>query len=142
MSVNPRLLTLLLAFCASHGVAPDTPDAWSAWKTFKSFARATAEVPDPGVSVQLVDRDDGYEHVALVRQVLLGDERWLRPTGAVVWELRFKPSGPVIEEEDIWTFDFRSFDDFVDAVEQHETIAPLLAREVSSGEIYWEAADE
>ena len=142
MNVTPRLLTLLLAFCSSHGVSPDTQNAWHAWKTFKSFARATGEVPDPGVTVQLLEHEDGRAHLVLARQTLLGNGEWLDPTGAVVWELTFNSSVVEGTEEEIWSLDFPSFDDFVDAVEQNEMIAPLLTKEASDGKVYWEAARE
>jgi hypothetical protein len=141
MAASTRLLALLLGFCAANGVSPEAPNAWHAWKTFKSFARATAEVPDAGVSIQLVDHGDGLEHLALVRQVLEGDGKWLRPKGGVVWELTFPKRHPDDVEEVLWSLDYQSFDDFVDAVEQNEHIADLLKADAVAGSVYWESAD-
>jgi hypothetical protein len=47
------LLEMLLLALAAHGLGPTALDPWRGWVVFKEFARAAAEAPDPGVSVQV-----------------------------------------------------------------------------------------
>jgi hypothetical protein len=136
------MLTLLQTFCTSQGVTPDTVNTWHAWKTFKAFARAAGDLPDSGVSVQLIEETDETDRLLFMRQEYADDGNELRPVGGVVWELTFDPGRGDGKELEIWSLDFRSFDDFVDAVEQNDVIAPLLSREATSGMVYWEADEE
>jgi hypothetical protein len=61
---------MLVAMLASQGLEPPSMDAWSGWRTFKHFVRVVDEVPDPGVSVQIVKHDDATTRLFFVRQVL------------------------------------------------------------------------
>lgn len=135
------LLAALLSLFAAQGMVPSALDPWRGWVLFKQFARAVAEEPDPGVSVQVDPVDDRHPlHVYLVRQVLelVGDR--LEPAGAVVCEFVFAPRRrrPLAWRE--WSFDHPTFDRFVDIVEQHPLFADLLATRPLATAVYWEEA--
>jgi hypothetical protein len=70
MTSGPVLLKTLLIALAAHGLAAETVTPWRGWVVFKDYVRSVAEVPDPGVSVQIT-RDDRDETVSLIflRQV-------------------------------------------------------------------------
>jgi hypothetical protein len=55
--------------------------------------------------------------------------------------LTFPKRHPDDVEEVLWSLDYQSFDDFVDAVEQNEHIADLLKADAVAGSVYWESAD-
>ena len=148
MRHGQRLLQFFLLALAAYGVGPEGLDAWRGWVAFKAFARRVAEVPDPGVSVQILpDSASGEVHLALVHQVLAplpGRRKWLRPIGGVVCEFAFAADvlGPrrVPQAWEAWTFDHRTFEHFVDAVEQHPDFQDLVVRPAVRTDVYWERA--
>jgi hypothetical protein len=135
------LLAALLGILATRGLSPEALDPWRGWVAFKEFARAVAETPDPGVSVQL-EPEDGRQpiHLYLTRQVLVEDGERLEPVGAVVCEFVFAPRRRRPLEWREWSFDHSSFDRYVDAVEQYPLFADLLATRPLRSAVYWEAA--
>ena len=122
-------------------MAAETLDAWRGWVTFKQFARIVHEVPDPGVSVQLAP-DRALEEVRLVflRQVLEPDGDWLQPVGGVVCELTFSAPEIPVTPFAFWSFDYGTFERFVDVVEQTPAVADLMVRRPIRSAVYWEDA--
>jgi hypothetical protein len=130
-------LSLLREVCDRHGISPNTKDVWRAWKVFKQFARTVDEIPDPGVSVQIYENESGVSVLAFVRQVVEEDEDNLQPAGGLIWEFALNEA-ELIEPLELWSFDFRTFNDFVDSVEGHPAVSPLLNGPASPGELYWD----
>jgi hypothetical protein len=132
------LLEMLLLALATHGLGSEGLDPWRGWVVFKQFARAVAEAPDPGVSVQIT-RDEANESVSMVfvHQVVDQVEDWLEPTSGVVCEFTF-PIGPRrIDEWEAWSFEAASFDRFVDLVEENSAFQDLIVSVPGSSAVYW-----
>jgi hypothetical protein len=132
------LLEMLLLALAAHGLGSEGLDPWRGWVVFKQFARAVAEMPDPGVSVQIT-RDDANETVSMVflRQVGDQEDDWFEPAGGVVCEFTF-PSGPRhIAEWEAWSFETASFDRFVHLVEENSSFQDLVVSGPGSTAVYW-----
>ena len=53
------LLHTLIVLLAAQGLIPEMVDPWRGWVVFKQFMRQVDETPDPGVSVQIGNTDDG-----------------------------------------------------------------------------------
>ena len=135
------LLPMLLAMLAGRGLAPETLDPWRAWVVFKQFVRVVDEVPDPGVSVQLTRTTRRTVTLSFVRQVVeQGDDDWLVPVGGLVVQCEFDNWKPGDDEPEFWSFDFGSFDRFVDLVEQNPAIADRLTQKASRSRVSWEDA--
>jgi len=134
------LLPLLLSLLGSRGLAPETLDPWRGWVAFKQFARMVAEVPDPGVSVQITRADRETVHLVLLRQVLEPEDDELVPVGGVIMELTFDQTIEGKEECEFWSFDSGSFDRFVDLVEGHPLFSNLMAKRPTGSWVYWQDA--
>lgn len=80
------LLPMLLGLLAARGVAPDAMDPWRGSLVFKQYARIMDEVPDPGVSVQLIRHGDETASPVFLRQVLEQAADRLEPVGGTVCE--------------------------------------------------------
>jgi hypothetical protein len=136
-----HLVSMLVAMLASQGLEPPSMDAWRGWRTFKHFVRVVDEVPDPGVSVQIV-KHDATTRLLFVRQIIepRGAE-WLEPIGGVVLEFSFEdPALETTAELDLWSFDYSDLDQFVDRVEQDAAFAHLAALKAAWSSLYWEQA--
>ena len=143
MSANRSsyLLAAFLGVLTTHGLHAEALDPWRGWVSFKEFARAVDELPDPGVSVQIMPLGDRAPiRLALVRQVLepIGDR--LEPVGGVVCAFTFAPRRHMPAEWRVWSFDSASFERFVDLVEQHAVFSDLLVTKPIASEVYWEDA--
>jgi hypothetical protein len=135
------LLAMLLTLLAARGLQPEGLDPWHTWMVFKQFAREAAEEPDPGLSVQIDPVDDGRPiHLYLVRQLLVPEDDRLEPTGGVVCEFVFAPRRLRPREWREWSFDYPSFDRFVDVVEQNPVFADLLLTRPLHTAVYFEEA--
>ena len=143
MHLAGYLLQMLLTTLSGHGLAPEALDPWRAWVLFKQYARIVDESPDPGVSVQLTsNRHDKTISLIFVRQAVEPGEDWLAPTGGAVVELTFaapEHPGPNVE---LWSFDYPSFDRFVDIVEQTPAIADRLVEAPLRSSVYWQPASD
>jgi len=138
---SSALLAALLALFTARGLAPEALDPWRGWVVFKQFAREYAEQPDQGVSVQIDPVGDRRPiHLFLVRQVLAPEGDRLAPVGAVACEFVFAPRRRMPRELREWSFDYPTFDRFVDAVEQHPLFADLLLTPPLSTAVYWKEA--
>ena len=136
-----HLVVALLTLVAARGLVPESLDPWRGWVTFKEFARQVAEVPDPGVSVQVDPVEDRLPlHLYFSRQVLVPVGDRLEPVGAVVCEFVFAPRRHRPLEWREWSYDHPTFDRFVDAVEQYPLFADLLVTRPLSSAIYWKEA--
>jgi hypothetical protein len=131
-----QLLQLLLGLLAARGLAAEGLGPWRAWVVFKQFARVSADVPDPGVSVQIEGADDGAARLVFVRQVVVEHADWLEPAGGVVCELVFPQGGRPLRDQEYWSFDFPSFERFVDVVEQAPDFQELLGRVAARSDVY------
>ena len=141
MRRSSTLLPCFLGLLAARGLAPEALDTWRAWIVFKQYARAVAETPDPGVSVQIECRPgSSTAHLYFVRQVVEPDEDWLRPVGGVVCEFSFSNAPASATTFEAWSFDWRSFERFVDVVEAHPGFADLVGRRPVASTVYWEEA--
>ena len=135
------LVAAFLSVLAARGLHAETLDPWRGWVAFKQFAREVAEDPDPGVSVQLIRLGDrGQVRLAFVRQVLEPVGDWLGPVGGVVCDFTFAPRRRTPRAWGVWSFDYSSFDHFVDLVEQHPTVSDLLVTRPLDSAVYWEDA--
>ena len=135
------LLQLFLSLLSARGLAAEAVDAWRGWVTFKQYARIVHEVPDPGVSVQIApDRASDEVRLVFLRQVLQPDGDWLRPVGGVVCELAFSAPNVRAAPFAFWSFDYGTFERFVDAVEQTPVFAELMVRRPTRSAVYWEDA--
>jgi hypothetical protein len=162
------LLQLFLGILVAHELAPSALDPWRGWLAFKEFARRTAEYPDPGVSVQFIAGGaDGPEpSLIFLRQEVERDGDRLEPVSGVVCELRFasdtlnrgakqaghssrwttprwatprpgvRPSRP--RAWAVWSFDFPTFERFVDAVEQEPEFQDLVVQRPLRSEVSYE----
>lgn len=134
------LVAALLSILAARGLDAETLDPWRGWVAFKQFAREVSEEPDPGVSVQLFHVADGEVRLAFVRQVLepVGDR--LEPIGGVVCDFTFALRRRPMRDWRVWSFDYASFNRFVDVVEQHPGVSDLLVTRPLDSAVYWEEA--
>jgi|SRR5687768_7485803 len=134
------LVAALLSILAARGLDAETIDPWRGWVAFKQFAREIGEEPDPGVSVQLFHVEDGGVRLAFVRQVLepVGDR--LEPIGGVICDFTFAPRRRPMRDWRVWSFDYTSFDRFVDVVEQHPGVSDLFVTRPLDSAVYWEEA--
>ena len=132
------LLEMLLLALGAYGLGPEGLDPWRGWVIFKEFARAVAEAPDPGVSVQ-VTRDEAEETASLVfvRQVVEVTPGWLEPAGGVVCEFTFELGPRRLPEWEAWSFETASFDRFVDLVEENPAFQDLAVRPPIRSAVYW-----
>ena len=140
MSRAPYLVTALLGILASRGMTADTVDPWRGWIAFKHYARVVDEIPDPRVSVQFAPQRHGSGSLLYVRQVVDPRDNWLAPLGAVICELHFEPARTKPSAWEFWSFDCRSFERFVDRVEQFPPFAGLMVRRAEWSAVYWEDA--
>jgi hypothetical protein len=134
------LLQLLLTLLAVNGVAPDAADPWRGWRTFKQYVRIADEVPDPGVSVQVIrDVGGGGTSLVFLRQLLEQEGAWLEPVGGVVMEFFYPPGAAAdhFPEWELWSFDHDTFERFVDCVELHEEFAHLMLQRPQRTRVYW-----
>ena len=138
MTSGPVLLNTLLLALAAHGLAAEAVTPWRGWVVFKDYVRSVAEVPDPGVSVQIT-RDDLEGTVSLVflRQVVEPVNDWLEPSGGVVCEMTFKQGDRRLPEFDAWSFDAPNFDRFVDVVESSADFQKLALTNPLESFVYW-----
>jgi hypothetical protein len=135
------LLQMLLAILGNHGLAAEALDPWRAWVIFKQYARVVDESPDPGVSVQLSrNHRDHTVSLLFVRQAVEIQEDWLDPTGGAVIEFTFEDSGRPEPHVELWSFDYGSFERFVDVVEQTPAIADRLLQAPLRSSVYWQPA--
>ena len=141
MESAAKLLHMLLALLAFNGVPHDAADSWHAWTTFKQYVRVVDEVPDPGVSVQVIRHDDDSTSLILMRQVLEDDGDMLQPTGGVVLELNYPLEEADSTEWTVWSLDHSSFARFVDVVEQNDDFAHLMVARPRWSSVYWLEAD-
>ena len=137
------LLQLFLSLLSARGLAVEAVDAWRGWVTFKQYARIVHEIPDPGVSVQIApDRASDEVRVFFLRQAVEPEGNWLRPVGGVVCELTFSEPNVRAASFEFWTFDYGTFERFVDVVEQTPAFAELMVRRPTRSAVYWEDASE
>ena len=138
MRRGPMLLEMLLLALAAHGLGAEGLDPWRGWVVFKEFARAAAEAPDPGVSVQVTrDESAGSASMVFVRQVVDATPEWLEPAGGVVCEFTFALGPRQLEAWEAWSFDTPSFDRFVDLVEESATFQDLVVQRPLASAVYW-----
>ena len=138
MTSGPVLLKTLLLALAAHGLAAEAVTPWRGWVVFKDYVRSVAEVPDPGVSVQ-ISRDDLNGTVSLIflRQVVEQVDDWLEPIGGVVCEITFRLGSTRLLERDIWSFDAPNFDRFADLVESSADFQKLALTKPFESSVYW-----
>jgi len=135
------LFQMLLTILAGRGLSQEALDPWRAWVAFKQFVRLVDESPDPGVSVQLTrNRRAKTLNLFLVRQAVEPEDDRLEPTGGVVVELTFDDQDGSGPDQEFWSFDYGSFERFVDVVEQTPEIADRFTQAPRSSEVYWEDA--
>ena len=136
-----RLLPLFLFTLSTHGLVPEALDPWRGWLAFKEFARAVQETPDPGVSVQFTNRtEERRTRLLFARQDVVDMGGWLTPTGAVVCEFTFRWRARSAAVWDRWSFDYGSFERFVDTVEQEPVFQDLIVTPPVRSAVYWEDA--
>ena len=136
-----KLLPVFLLTLAAHGLAPTALDPWHGWLAFKEFARAVNEVPDPGVSVQFTrTTEEGPSRLVFVRQTACDENGWLTPVGGVACEFTFPRARHAPPAWDRWSFDYASFERFVDAVEQEPVFQDLIVTRPLRSAVYWEEA--
>ena len=133
-----RLLSALLLTLGSHGLAPEALDPWRGWVAFKEFARAAAETPDPGVSVQFTPAGTGTEtRLVFLRQEAELEDGDLRPRGGIICEFTF-PAIAYATPWERWSFDHASFERFVDVVELEPSFQELLVTRPVRSAVYWQ----
>lgn len=170
MTRGNLLLQFFLGVLAAQGLAAEALDPWRGWVAFKEFARRAAEEPDAGISVQftrtLRPAADGHAAtLVFLRQAVEREADWLSPVGGVVAEFRFAgaalsaaaaevhavgeprpwriPPPPDIagrKHWDLWSYDFPTFERFVDAVEQQPEFQVLVVQRPLRSYVYWEEA--
>jgi hypothetical protein len=135
------LLQLFLSLLSARGLAAETVDAWRGWLTFKQYVRIAREIPDPGISVQIYpERTSDEVRLIFLRQVVEPDGDWLEPVGGVVCELTFVEPDVRVSPFAFWSFDYGTFERFVDVVEQTPAFADLMARRPARSAVYWQDA--
>jgi hypothetical protein len=136
-----KLLRVFLLTLAAHGLTPGALDPWRGWLAFKEFARAVHEVPDPGVSVQFTrTTEEGQTRLVFLRQAGDTQDGWLTPVGGVVCEFVFSKARHPVPAWDRWSFDYASFERFVDIVEQEPVFQDLIVTQPLRSAVYWEEA--
>ena len=138
METAGQLLQMLLALLALNGVAPEAADPWRGWEPFKQFVRTTDEIPDPGVSVQVLRNADDTTSLVYLRQLLEPDGDRLEPAGGVVMEFNYNLTRADPGEWEIWTFDHSTLERFIDTVEQHDEFAQLVVKRPAWSAVYWQ----
>ena len=134
------LLQMLLSLFAARGLAPERLDPWRAWVTFKQYVRIVDEVPDPGVSVQVIHHPDQACSLVFLRQALEPDGDWLEPMGGVVCEFRYPSANATGPSWELWSFDSSSFERLVDRVEGNSSFVDLMSKRPTSSSVYWQEA--
>jgi hypothetical protein len=136
-----RLLHGFLLALSAHGLAPEALDPWRGWVIFKHYARETAEVPDPGVSVQFTREPAGQgSRLVFLRQVIRVEGERLEPVGGMVCEFSFALVPDRGSTWDEWSFEHPTFERFVDAVERHPSFQELVVRSPEWTAVYWQEA--
>jgi hypothetical protein len=133
---SAHLLQALAATYQAQQRDPRTGNLWDSWKCFKLFVRLVNEVPEPGVSVQYLVPDEGAPLLVFARQVLEPDNDALEPAGAVACEFELSEDLGDLEW-DLWSFDFREFDDFVAAVEADDRFIKAVSHPPRDAWIRW-----
>ena len=135
-----QLLSVLLLTLAAHGLAPEPLDPWRGWVAFKEYARAVHEEPDPGLSVQFTRQtEDGHSRLLFLRQAMQADsDGALTPVGGVVCEFTFPSKQRSAPSWDRWSFDYATFERFVDIVEQEPDFQDLIVTRPLHSAVYWE----
>jgi hypothetical protein len=135
------LLSMLVGLLSARGLAAEALDSWRAWVVFKHYARLVDETPDPGISVQIErHRVSGEATLYMVRQVVEDDRDRLEPVGGVVCELTFSAPPATVTDFEAWSFEYGTFEHFVDLVEGEPGFADLIARRPTRSAVYWEDA--
>jgi len=140
MSRVEKLLTAFLAILAVHGLEADALDPWRGWLAFKEYARATSEQPDQGVSVQVGLDGDQVTHLYFLRQAAVLTADRLEPVGGVVCDFCYPSRSAATLTSEYWSFDYATFERFVDVVEQDPVIAELFLQRPVSSQLYWQEA--
>ena len=140
MSKIERLFAGFIAVLAAHGLSSASLDPWRGWLAFKEYARTTSEHPDPGMSVQVSVDGEQVTHLFLLRQSLVTDADRMNPVGGVVCEFRFANASTAHSGAAYWSFDYATFERFVDAVEQDPLVATLFVTAPAVSRVYWEEA--
>ena len=97
-----------------------------------------AEVPDPGISVQITRDDlDGTVSLIFLRQVVEQIDDWVEPIGGVVCEITFQLGNKRLIERDVWSFDAPDFDRFADLVESSADFQMLALTKPLESSVYW-----
>ena len=136
-----KLLPVFLLTLATHGLTPTALHPWRGWLAFKEFARAVHEVPDPGVSVQFTrTTEEGRTRLVFLRQAGDTEDGWFTPVGGVVCEFVFSKARHPVPAWDRWSFDYASFERFVDIVEQEPVFQDLIVMQPLRSAVYWEEA--
>ncbi|MGH7604087.1 MAG: hypothetical protein ACRENK_08845 [Gemmatimonadaceae bacterium] len=138
MRTGQVLLDMLLLACAAHGLGAERLEPWQGWILFKQYAREVSETPDPGVSVQLTeDKKEQTVSLVFLRQMVEEVEDRLKPTGGVVCDFTFPLEGRHVPDWEAWSFDFPTFERFIDVVEGHGAFQDLVVARPISRTIYW-----
>ena len=138
-----KLMTVFLVTLAAHGLGAEGLDPWRGWTAFKEFAREAHEEPDPGVSVQFTRAtEEGRTRLVFLRQVLSEGPGSRMPAGRIVCEFTFPLTHHRAAAWDRWSFDYGTFERFVDVVEQEPVFQDLLVRRPVRSAVYWEDAGE
>ena len=136
-----NLLGMLLLALAAHGLGAEGLDPWRGWVVFKESARASAESPDPGVSVQIsVDEQGRTTSLVFLRQAVEITPEGLEPAGGVVCEFDFDADARITSDWEAWSFDTSSFERFVDLVEGNPDFQHLVVQKPLSSRVYWREA--
>ena len=140
MSRIEKLFAGFIAVLAAHGLSSAGLDPWRGWLAFKEYARTTSEHPDPGMSVQVQVDGERVARLFLLRQSLVTAEDRMNPVGGVVCEFRFAEGPASHSGTAYWSFDYATFERFVDAVEQDPVVATLFVTKPAESRVYWEEA--
>jgi hypothetical protein len=121
------------------GLDPDRLDPWPAWSVFKAYARdpVAADGDVAYVQVGMPDPTDEFIHVTFIRELdLADDEGELEPVREIVCDLGYDPASRLpLEERELCSLDFETFDEFVAAVEADPGFQTAMALEPAGSQV-------
>jgi hypothetical protein len=119
---------------------PEHLDPWSGWKAFKEFLKQEVEGPYDAAAVQVQPVDDGTA-MFFVRQFTEREDTSSDAADVLVGRLivEFRFQGRQLAEEELWTLDYRTLEEWATVVEGGPSFQALVGRDPVYTDVYYEA---
>ncbi len=133
---------VLLQLLAEAQLAPDALDPWEGWRAFKRFCAQEVEDVYDAASFQagcfVVEGGGNHPFAYFIRQFSEREDGEDVGVRRVVIALEYSGTGTDEIDAEVWTHDFRSFEEFASVVEGLPQFQALAARRPLRTEVYSE----